>query len=173
MSIIRKIIGVFLIVAAVGGLIFSIAGLALAWSAESRVTAGLENFVEVLGQTLQTTSQGLTITQQALKGSVDTVSSLQSTVETTAKTIKSSGPMVDEISKLMTTELPNTVQSTESSLRTAQESAKVIDSVLSTLSSIPLIGSGIGYNPQVPLDQALGQVADSLTSLPELVLQYG
>jgi hypothetical protein len=167
MSIIRKIIGVFLILAAVGGLIFSIGGIVLAWRAEPRVTAGLQNFVEVLSGTLQTTSQGLTITQQALKSSVDTVSALQSTVETTAKTIKSSGPMVDEISKLMTTELPNTVQSTESSLRTAQESAKVIDSVLSTLSSIPLIGSGIGYNPQVPLDQALGQVADSLTSLPD------
>ncbi len=75
--------------------------------------------------------------------------------------------MVDEISKLMTTDLPNTIKSTESSLRTAQDSAKVIDSVLSTLSSIPLIGSGIGYNPQVPLDQALGQVADSLTDLPD------
>jgi uncharacterized phage infection (PIP) family protein YhgE len=167
MSIIRKIIGVFLILAAVGGLIFSIAGIVFAWRAESRVTAGLQNFVEVLSGTLQTTSQGLTITQQALKSSVDTVSALQSTVETTAKTIKSSGPMVDEISKLMTSELPNTVQSTESSLRTAQESAKVIDSVLSTLSSIPLIGSSIGYNPQVPLDQALGQVADSLTNLPD------
>jgi len=167
MSFIRKIIGLFLIVAAVGGLIFSIAGLVLAWRVESRVTAGMQNFVDVLSQTLQTTSQGLTITQQALKSSVDTVSSLQTTVQTTAKTIKSSGPMVDEISNLMTTDLPNTVKSTESSLRTAQESAKVIDSVLSTLSSIPLIGSGIGYNPQVPLDQALGQVADSLTDLPD------
>ena len=168
MSFIRKIIGLFLIIAAIGGLIFSIAGLVLAWRAESRVTAGMQNFVDVLSQTLQTTSQGLTITQQALKSSVDTVSSLQSTVQTTAKTIKSSGPMVDEISKLMTTDLPNTVKSTESSLRTAQDSAKVIDSVLSTLSNIPLIGSGIGYNPEVPLDQALGQVADSLTDLPEL-----
>lgn len=167
MSFIRKIIGLFLIVAAVGGLIFSIAGLVLAWRVENRVTAGMQNFVDVLSQTLQTTSQGLTITQQALKSSVDTVSSLQTTVQTTAKTIKSSGPMVDEISNLMTTDLPNTVKSTESSLRTAQESAKVIDSVLSTLSSIPLIGSGIGYNPQVPLDQALGQVADSLTDLPD------
>jgi methyl-accepting chemotaxis protein len=109
----------------------------------------------------------LTVTQQALKSSVDTVSSLQTTVQTTAKTIKSSGPMVDEISKLMTEDLPNTVKSTESSLRTAQDSAKVIDSVLSTLSSIPLIGSGIGYNPQVPLDQALGEVADSLNHLPD------
>ncbi len=63
--------------------------------------------------------------------------------------------------------MPKTIESTESSLRTAQESAKVIDSVLSTLSSIPLIGSSIGYNPQVPLDQALGEVADSLTGLPD------
>jgi len=167
MSFIRKIIGLFLIIAAVGGLIFSIAGLVLVRRVESQVTTGMQNFVDVLSQTLETTGQGLTVTQQALKSSVDTVSSLQTTVQTTAKTIKASGPMVDEISKLMTTDLPNTVKSTESSLRTAQDSAKLIDSVLSTLSSIPLLGSGIPYNPQVPLDQALGEVADSLTKLPE------
>ncbi len=167
MSFFRKIIGLFLIVAAIGGLIFSIAGLMLVWRVESQVTTDMQNFVDVLSQTLETTGQGLTITQQALKSSVDIVSTLQTTVQTTAKTIKSSGPMVDEISKLMTADLPNTVKSTESSLRTAQNSAKVIDSVLSTLSSIPLIGSGIGYNHQVPLNQALGQVADSLTHLPD------
>jgi methyl-accepting chemotaxis protein len=166
MSFIRKIIGLFLIVAAIGGLIFSIAGLVLVWRVESQATKGLQNFVDVLSQTLETTGQGLAVTQQALKSSVDTVSALQTTFQTTATTIKSSGPMVDEISKLMSEDLPKTVNSTESSLRTAQESAKVIDSVLSTLSSIPLIGSGIGYNPQTPLDQALGEVADSLTDLP-------
>jgi hypothetical protein len=81
--------------------------------------------------------------------------------------------VVDEIAKLMTENLPKTIESTNTSLRTAQESAKVIDSVLSTLSSIPLIGSSIGYNPQVPLDQALGEVADSLTGLPDSFANMG
>ncbi len=173
MSIIRKIIGLFLIVAAIGGLIFSIVGLTYIYRIEARVTKGLQDTVETLSQTLDTTAQGLIITEQALKGSVDTVRALQSTVETTANTIQSSAPVVDEISKLMTESLPKTIASTNTSLRTAQESAKVIDSVLSTLSSIPLIGSSIGYNPQVPLDQALGEVADSLAGLPELIRQYG
>ncbi len=75
--------------------------------------------------------------------------------------------MVTEITTLFDTNLPETIRATEQSLRTAQESALVIDSVLSTLSSIPLIGSGIGYNPDVPLSAALGEVADSLTGLPE------
>jgi len=166
MSFIRKIIGLLLVIAAIGGMIFSIAGLVLAWRVESQVTAGIGGFIDVLGQTLETTSQGLAVTQQALKGSVDTVHSLQGTVVTIAKTVKSSTPMVDEITKVMTEDLPNTIDSTESSLRTAQDSAKVIDTVLSSLSAIPLIGSGIGYNPQVSLDQALGSVADSLTGLP-------
>jgi len=167
MSILRKLIGLLLIIAAIGGLVFSLAGLVFVSRVEARVTNGLQDAVDLLSQTLTTTAQGLTVTESALKGSVDTIRSLQGTVETTALTIKTSKPMVDEISKVMTDELPKTIHSTQSSLLTAQESAKVIDSVLSTLSSIPLIGSSIGYNPEVPLAQALGEVADSLTNLPD------
>ena len=166
MSLVRKLIGIALVIAAIGGLIISIAGLVLLWQVESRVTAGLQNGVELLIQTLETTSEGLVVTQQALQGSVDTISALQSTVETTATTIKSSVPLVEEINKLMGKELPNTILSTQQSLIAAQDSAMVIEGVLSTLSKIPLIGAGINYDPETPLSGALGNVAASLEDLP-------
>lgn len=167
MSMIRKIIGIALVIAAIGGLIFSISGLILIWRVEANLTAGLQNGVELLIQTLKTTSEGLNVTQQALKGSVDTISSLQSTVETTAITIKSTVPLVEEISRLMEQDLPNTILAVQQSLFTAQKSAKVIDGVLSALSGIPLVGRGIGYDPEVPLSTALGEVAESLDGLPD------
>jgi len=167
MSAIRKLIGVLLLIAAIIGLIFSIAGTMFLWRIEGQATTSVQSTIELLIQTLETTSQGLTVTQAAIKGSVQTIRSLQSTVETTALTIKSSTPMVAEITTLFETNLPDTIQATEQSLRTAQQSAQVIDTLLAAISSIPFIGSGIGYNPDVPLSDALGQVADSLTGLPE------
>ena len=56
MSVIRKIIGLFLIIAAVGGLIFSIVGLTYIYRIEARVTKGLTDAVDTLSQTLDTVS---------------------------------------------------------------------------------------------------------------------
>ncbi|MCC7130158.1 MAG: hypothetical protein B6D39_00710 [Anaerolineae bacterium UTCFX2] len=167
MSIIRKLIGVLLLLAAILGLIFSIGAIAFVWRMEQPVAENVQSTIDLLSQTMEITADGLEITQIAIKSSVDTISALQSTVQTTASTIKSSGPMVEEISALMQTDLPNTIQATETSLRAAAQSARMIDGLLGTLSSIPLVGSSLNYNPELPLSAALSDVADNLSSLPQ------
>ena len=166
MSIIRKLFGVLLLLASIVGLIFSIAGITFLWRIEGNISASLQSTVEILSQTMETTSQGLDVTRTALEGSVTTISSLQSTVQTIATTVKSSTPMVAQIGTMMDTDFPETIQATQESLVSAAESAKVIDSLLSTLSSIPLIGAGLNYNPDVPLSDSLNDVATSLADLP-------
>jgi peptidoglycan hydrolase CwlO-like protein len=170
MTIIRRIIGVLLILAAIGGLIFSIVALSAIWNAQTAMTTSLQNTLDLLGQTLSTTSQGLVITQQSLQNSVELIGNLQATVETTAKAIGSTNPMVDEIARLMKDDLPTTIQAVQTSLRTAQQSAAAIDTVLGALKGIPLIGSSIGYDPEVSLSEALGDVANSLEDLPDSFL---
>lgn len=167
MSVIRKLVGVLLLLAAVLGLIFSIGAVVYVWRIEQPAVESLQSTIDLLGQTMETTAQGLTITQSAVKSSVDTISALQSTVQTTASTIKSSGPMVNEITALMQNDLPNTIKATEASLRSASQSARVIDGLLGTLSSIPLLGSSLNYDPKVPLSTALSDVADNLSNLPQ------
>jgi peptidoglycan hydrolase CwlO-like protein len=163
----RRLIGLILILAAIGGLLISVLGLVGIWRIQPDLTKNLQASVDLIGQTLETTAQGLTVTKDALTSSVETIGNLQATIETTASTISSTQPMLDEISRMMKSDLPNTIQATQQSLFTAQQSAQVIDSVLRTLSSIPLIGSSIGYNPEVPLSDALGEVAQSLQGLPD------
>lgn len=166
MMIIRRILGVLLILAAVGGLIFSIAALVGIWQVEPNLTTSLQTTITLLSDTLETTSQGLVVTNAALQTSVDTIGNLQSTLETTAKVIQSTNPMVDDIAALMSDKLPETIAATQQSLNTARDSAQVIDALLQSLSSLPLIGASIGYSPEVPLSEALGEVAASLTELP-------
>jgi chromosome segregation ATPase len=167
MSVIRKLIGVLLILAAVLGLVFSIAAISFAWRVEQPLIENLQSTVDLLNQTMATTAEGLIITDSALKNSVDTISSLQSVVQTSATTIKTSEPMVDNISSLMENELPSTIRATEASLRSAAQSAQVIDRLLGTLSSIPLLGPSLNYDPDVPLSIALEEVADNLSDLPQ------
>lgn len=167
MTILRRLIGVLLILAAIGGLVFSIGALYVIWNAQANMTTGLQTTIELLGQTLKTTSEGLVVTQQSLQSSVDLIGNLQTTVETTAEAIGSTNPMVDEIARLMKEDLPDTIRATQASLQTAQQSAATIDTVLRAMSGIPLIGPSIGYDPDVSLSEALGQVADSLEDLPD------
>ncbi len=169
MIFIRRFFGVLLIIASILGLVVSIAGIYLIWQVQPTLSTNLQNVIQLISQTLETTGQGLVVTQQALKSSVDTIGNLQATIETTAKTIGTTNPMIDEIGGLLAKDMPDTIETTRSSLLTAQESAKVIDSVLTTLSSINILGIGLGidYNPAVPLADSLGQVAGSLEGLPE------
>jgi len=167
MSIIRRIIGVLLILAAILGLVVSIGAMYVIWNVQANLTSSLQSTIDLLGQTLETTSQGLVVTQQALQSSVDLIGSLQATVETTAEAIGSTNPLMDEIAILLKEKLPNTIRATQTSLLTAQESAATIDTVLRAISGIPLIGPSIGYDPQVPLSDALGQVAQELENIPD------
>jgi prefoldin subunit 5 len=168
MKIFARIIGLLLLIGAIGGLIFSIAGLVLIWQYKPAITEGLVNGVGLLGSTLETTSQAMDVTKQSVVAAVDTIGTLQTTIETASKTLESTGPMVDSVATIMEVQLPNTIESVEKSLRTAQQSAAVIDSVLTALEATPLIS--IGYNPETPLNEALGQVAENIQDLPNAFL---
>ncbi len=62
MSAVRKLIGILLLIAALIGLIFSVAGITILWRVEPNITAGIETTVDLLVDTLETTSQGLVVT---------------------------------------------------------------------------------------------------------------
>jgi predicted PurR-regulated permease PerM len=120
MSIIRRIIGVLLILAAILGLVVSLGAMYVIWNAQGTITTSLQTTIDLLSQTLETTAQGLVVTQASLQSSVDLIGNLQSTVETTAEAIGSVDPLMDEIASLMKDSLPNTIRATQTSLETAQ-----------------------------------------------------
>ncbi len=162
-SILRRIIGVVLILASIGGLVFSISGMFFVWLVEASVTQNIQTGVEAMSQALDTTAQGLAVTQEALQGSLASIQSVGATLETAGKTIDTTEPMLDEISQVLSDDLPKTIRATQISIATAQQSAGVVDTVLGALSYIP----GINYNPGTSLSSALGGVSTSLKDLPQ------
>ena len=159
---VSRLSGTLLIVAALGGLVFSLLGLVGVWRYRPILTDSLNSSLELLRSTLDSTADGLTITQESLKGALASINALQDTLTTTTETIQSTEPMVESVVELLDTDMPQTIQATQRSLNTAQESAQVIDGFLNALSMIP----GVNYNPQVPLSEALQQVSTSLNNLP-------
>jgi uncharacterized phage infection (PIP) family protein YhgE len=171
-ALFRRIIGFLLIVAALGGLIFSIYGLITVWRLRPIALQNASSSLELIQASLDTTDQGLSVADQSLNSTMASISALEATVTTTSKTFEGMLPVLDTITNLTNDELPQTVISAQTSLIAAQESAKIIDSVLRALVSIPFVSRDI-YNPPVPLDVALGNVSESLDGLPASLQSIG
>jgi nitrogen fixation/metabolism regulation signal transduction histidine kinase len=164
--ILARIIGTLLLIAAIGGLLFSLVGLIGIWSFKSRAETAVSNSLELIDASMASAADGLVITKQSLDSTVGSVMALQSTLQATANTVDTAGPLFDSMGTVMGEQLPASITAAQTSLLSAQASAKTIDSVLTALNSIPFIGSGL-YEPEVPMYVGLGDLATSLDGLPE------
>jgi chromosome segregation ATPase len=162
----NRVFGIVLIITAIFGFVFSVVGLVTVWRFKPSLTASLLESLEIAKSSLNTTAEGLAVAEESLNASIGSVTALQDTVEATATTLKDTTPMIATLQDLTNKDLPQTLDSAQTSLQAAQESAKIIDSVLSALTSIPFVSPNI-YNPPVPLHEALAQVSDSLVDLPD------
>lgn len=162
MKPINRILGILLIAAAIGGLLFSLVSLAGTWVLKPRFTKTLDNSLDLVTTSLNATAQGLALTKESMKALVVSVNSVQATLDTAAKTIEDTTPAFDSVVTLLEDDLPSTVSAVQTSLNTAYETAQVIDGVLKTLTFF----NRDAYNPEVPLHTALEDISSSLNSLP-------
>ncbi len=159
----KRLTGLLMVIVAAGSLMITLAALVQVWRLRQPVTQYLRSNLRVVHESLGTTSDGLLLTSQSLDSVQASVTALSVTVDTLGKSIQDSEPMMDSLVVLMGEDLPETISSAQTSLSSAQESAKIIDAVLRALTIFnPRI-----YNPRVPLNDALGQVSESLDDLPK------
>jgi hypothetical protein len=162
--ILRKMVGILLVVAALAGIIFSLAGLDGIWRYRPMLTKTVTNNLALVDQALGTTQDVLNIVGQVVQTSTGEVVSLQATTRSLAQTIQDTQPMLDSLVSLTSKDFPAAVNATQTSLASAQSSALLIDNVMASLSSLPFLSLN-AYQPEVPLHTALGQVSTSLDAL--------
>ena len=160
----KRIIGIILIPVAAISLLVSLAGLDEIWTMRQPVADATTAGVNLFAETLDTTSDALQVTSASLQSASDTIATIERTSLSVTQTMSTTRAAIGSFSILMGRDLPASIDSTRTALKSAQSSAVVVDNVLTTLSRIPLIN--IRYNPDVPLNVALGDVAKSLDNLP-------
>ncbi len=183
MKIIRRLLGVFVMIAGILGLVLSLAGLVSVWVVKPTVVAYSSTTIDTLSESITTSQDVMRITAQALGATVDSVDALSEMLVTTAATVEDTKPVLDEFDTIMATTLPSTLKATTDSLHTAQEAAKVLESTIQSLdafrfllSGAPLIGDIVGeqggtYNPEKPLAVTLGELAANLEGLPDTFVE--
>jgi hypothetical protein len=160
-----RTIGIALIGAGVFGLVFSIVALVVALRSLAALGVVVNNELDVVDRALTTTGDGLNVAAGSLSDAQTTVGTLRATLINTSAAITDTLPTLDTLTTLTGTTLPTTIRSTQQALGSARETARVADSVLGAVSSFNLLSDAV-YNPEVPLNAAIGDVSDSLNSLP-------
>ncbi|RCK72551.1 MAG: hypothetical protein ANABAC_1899 [Anaerolineae bacterium] len=163
--LLSPLLGSLLIFSAALGLLLSLLGIVVTWAYQPVLTSTLQEQVRLAESVMESTAQGLEVASQTLAATHLTLQTLDETVQTFSQSITDTLPLLDTIGEMVGKDLPATIQSTQTSLDSAQQSARVIEGVLRTLTAIPFF-PGEPYAPQVPLHVALGDVSTSLNGLP-------
>lgn len=159
----RKTFAKLIVAVSVIGLLLSIFMLVEIWRLRTPVTAHLLEGTNQVSTLLQTTADGLTTMDRMVSNVYTSTENLKSVSQSFVQTMQSTDTFIGSAGSFVGGDLVNTITNTQVALESAQASAVVIDNLLSTLSKVPLIG--IQYNPALPLNVALGEVASSLDPL--------
>jgi hypothetical protein len=179
MKILRKILGVTVMIAGLVGLVLSLSGLVGMWVFRPTVVAAISSTIDTLNTSADTSLRAMAITGEALSATVDSVDALSEMLATTADTVSDTKPAMAQMNTLMKDQLPNTLNATMDSLNTSKDAARSLEGAIQSLdtfrtvvSAVPLVGAFVSapqqsYNPEKPLADSLGEVSASLEGMPE------
>jgi uncharacterized coiled-coil protein SlyX len=179
MKVIRRILGVLVMIAGILGLLLSLAGLIGVWVVKPTIAVYAGSTIDTLNDSVVVSQNVMETTRGALGATIDSVDELSAMLGTTAAAVEDSQPVVDQLNEMMATTLPSTLEAATDSLYGAQEAARVLESTIKSLDTFrfllagtPLLGdmvaqSGQAYNPDKPLADSLGELAASLEGLPD------
>lgn len=180
MSILRRLLGILVMLAGMIGLVLAVAGLVGVWRAKPAVVDYATSTLDTLQGSITTSQEVMVVTEDALGATVGSLEALSVMLTSTAASVDDTAPALDRVNVMMSTNLPAILEAANESLRAAQQAAVVLDSTVRSLEAfqlamgaVPLLSGLVEapeefYNPEIPLDQSLGEVADNLESLPEM-----
>lgn len=106
-------------------------------------------------------------------GAVEDLGEILTTVVDSLESTSSSLEEVEAMSstsyELLHDQIPQSLEDTETALKAAEAASGEIDSVLSALDAVSFL-TGVEYDPNVPLDEAVAGVASSLDPIAESML---
>ena len=170
-SQLKRILGLVLVIISIVSLIISVGGSITLWGVRPAITTALQDTFQLVSETSATTQKALTVADQALQDATNSVTLLSNSTTSLANSIGGAQDALSSVTQLVKTDLPETIAAAQTALKSAASTAKVVDNFLSGISRIQFLN--INYNPDVPLDQTITNIGNSLTNLPATLEKIG
>ena len=173
----KRIIGFIMLITGLLGLVLAITGIFLGRQAIDQIGVGLNNTLTLTLDTLGTVEDTFALTKTAVDQASASIATVEMTTAGLSQTIGDTQPLVNQLSTVAASEVPNSVEAIQVSLNSSAELARQVDNTLRSLQdfqfaqSIPLpLGQsidlnfdlGIDYDPDTALDESLVGIAESL-----------
>ncbi len=176
---IRRIVGVIFIIIAIIGAVVAYQGMQLTNRFIDNLAAGMSSALQLTSDTLTNVESTLVVSKQTLTDLGATLTTMETTAGDMATAVQDAEPLINQVSTVIATDVPNSIETLQGTIPSLVEVATVIDDALTTLSrfeidqTIPIVNYriqydlGINYDPEVPFDQAVSELGGSLEGLPE------
>ena len=143
---------------AVGALVAGLAGWLLAGRATQTVTDTLEPISGIVVNVSETVDASLVM----LENTTAAIESIASATRSTAGTLDSVSQVIADTSQLVGGGVADSLESAVEALPALVDTGRVVDRTMRALSLV-----GVDYDPEIPLDESLGQLEESLRPLPD------
>jgi len=175
--IVRRLLGLVIIITALLGVGLSVAGIVLGHEALDRVGDRLDAGLDATSSTLDNLEQTLELSKDIVDQVVASMVTLEQAALDASKAIDDTRPMITDVSGLVTGDVADGLESVQETLAPVVDVAETVDDALRALSQfkieqeilgVPIkIDPGIEYDPDVSLPRAVNGISDSLEGIPE------
>jgi hypothetical protein len=173
---IRRLLGLVIIIIGLGGIALSVAGMTVAPHLIDTIGDSLESNLVLVSESLDTVQETLLLAQSTVTevtGGLDTV---EASAVHLGQTLNQTRPLLDQISTIASDEVPQSLDAIQATMPDLVQVAAAIDNTLTILNrfkideqifGIPIrYDLGIDYNPAVPFDESVSSIGRSFETLP-------
>ena len=160
----NRILGLVIVVISTASLFVTAYALYISGPVADDFTTSLTSAADSAAGLLDTSLLALQTTADGLADSRETLQAIDQAFLTFDQAVVNSFDLLIATGELTGESLPQMLDATQRSIATAQQTAASIEAVLGVVSQIPFFPGG-PYEPEVPLDQALGSVSADLEAL--------
>ena len=173
----RKALGWLMLAIGVSGIILSIVGMVAGRRLINAIGESLQANLGTTVDNLDTVRETLILTKSILTDLDSGLETAQETAGNVSTALSETAPLLEDSSQIVTQDVPESIETFQTSLPALIDVASTIDSTLRTLSAfnfnrtilgIPLnLDLGVDYDPDVPFDESVAELGTSLEGLPE------
>lgn len=173
----RRLIGFVMLFVALIGILISIIGVVVGFRFVDGIGAALDETLTLAASGVSTTSDTLALTKQTVEQAEQGIDTVVVMAENLATTVDDTRPLLDDVSTVATSNVPDSLEAVENSIPALVEVAGAIDSTLQTLEAFQFSRSvlgvefafdlGIDYQPEQPFDESVAQIGTSLEGVPD------
>lgn len=173
----KRIIGLVMVLTGILGIALAIAGIYFGRQGIDQIGAGMNGGLGLVLDSLTAVQDSFALAKTAVDETSNSLTTVEFAVRDLSLTIGNTGPLVDQVSTVASSAVPDSVVAIQNSLYPTAELADQVDATLRQLSAFELQQSflgfelnfdlGINYEPNDSLGERLIDVADSLDGVSE------